>query len=91
MFVHLSAPQTPLSLSHPLSIPVFMKWTISQEDLRQDMKHLMEITVQLINEVLSRLPGNRFLDFFFCEEGEKKREKWFEWHNFLSLTMWLIG
>lgn len=38
----------PVSLVHVLSIPVFMKWTISQENQRQEMKHLMEITVQLI-------------------------------------------
>lgn len=44
---------------------------------REPVKHLMEITVQLINEVLPRLPGNRFLVFFFCKEGGQKREKKF--------------
>ena len=42
---------------------------------REPVKHLMEITVQLINEVLPRLPGNRFLVFFFCKEGGQKRVK----------------
>lgn len=41
----------------------------------QEMKYLMEITVQLINEALLRLPGNRVLFFFFCKEEGQKRLK----------------